>query len=100
RDAGAFQSRLVEGRFQQALARGAARQRPLQDRELRDGPLYHLSARSELLGKESAGQSRALQLRHRALRLLSRSLDRARSLQGRAIRYPRGECLEELGRRL
>ena len=61
--AGAVEEILGRTRFREDDARTAARQRPLQGRYGRSGPLHHLSARRRLLGEGSAGQSRALQFR-------------------------------------
>ncbi len=100
RAAGAPEGMVVDTRFRQDDARAAARQRPLQGRSRRSRPLDHLSPRRRLLGRQSAGQSRAQQFRRHALRLLSRPDRLARSLQGRAIRFPHGEFVEGLGDRL
>ena len=91
---------LARARFREDDARPAARQRPLQDREFRCRPLRRLSPCRRLLGQGSAGQPRALQFRRDPLRFLSRPADRARSLQGRRLRHPRGVHLQELGDRL
>ena len=100
RDAGAVEGLLVRPRFREDDARPAARQRPLQDRVGRSRPLDHLSPGGRLLGRRSAGQQGPLQCRRHPLRLLSRRHDRARGVQGRAIRRAAREFVKELGDRI
>ena len=81
-------------------ARAAARLGPLRDRRLQAGHLRHLQAPRRLLGQGSAGQSRPLQLRRDALRVLSRPhRSSSRACKAGAYRLARGVHLAATGRR-
>ena len=96
-DAGAVEELVAGARFQPALARHSRGQRPLSHRSGRSRPLDHLRARQGLLGAGSAGQQGPQQFRHDPVRLLSRHVGDARSVQGRADRRARGIHVEGLG---
>ncbi len=64
------------------------------------GRKRHLQARSELLGPQSADQSRPVEFRRSAVRFLSRRQRLFRSVQGRALRRARRNRSDALADRL
>ena len=77
--------------------RHSARLRRLQGRPLRAGPLHRIRPREGLVGEGPAGHARAVQFRHRALRILPRPRRRLRRLHRQELPVPRGIHLAHLG---
>ena len=85
RPADFFQGLLFEARFRRVDVGHSARQRRLQDRQVRYRPLHRIRTGEGLVGRRSTGGQGPQQLRHHPLRILPRPRRRFRRLHRRQL---------------